>query len=180
MMCDSHTIIFLDIDGILNQHQYDREILCGQIYRDKVEVLNRILRATDARIVLSSAWRYIVHRREANLMGLEWLFRSHGMLANRLVGVTREDTMVRGAYGGEPHSWPLSDERGRQIADWLAEHSSPGAPYVVIDDGGTADGEWTDLGIVAAGHPFVWVDGKVGLTDADADRAIAILNGEAK
>lgn len=160
-------LIFLDVDGVLNDHQFDPEVMCGQIHRDKVGRLNRILRATGAGIVLSSAWRYIVHRSEANLMGMEWLFRSHGLLAGRLVGITRSDTMEPKEYDGRPGTWPVVNERGRQIADWLAE-SGQDHPYVVIDD--------LDLGISDAGHPFIRTDGKLGLTDDEADRAIELLS----
>jgi hypothetical protein len=164
--------VFLDIDGVLNGHEYAPECLCGQIHREKVGRLNRILRATGARVVLSSAWRYLVHRGEMNLMGMEWLLRSHGMLAGRLAGITRMDTMiVRPPYNGSPGSWPLTDERGRQISEWIVgegwTHYGESGRHVVIDD--------LDLGIRAAGHPFVQTDGKVGLTEDDADRAIETL-----
>lgn len=179
-------VLFLDVDGVLNAHEFDPDVLCGQIHRDKVAVLNRVLRETGAKVVLSSAWRYIVHRGEATLMGMEWLLRSHGMLAGRLVGITREDTMVRDAYRGDPASWPQTDERGRQITDWLREWDrnewakETGTPppvacpdlvtgYAVVDD--------LDPGITAAGHPFVRTDGTVGLTVPIANRLIDILNG---
>jgi hypothetical protein len=163
-------LIFLDVDGVLNAHEEDPEALCGQIHRDKVERLNRVLRETGARIVLSSAWRYIIHRGEANLAGMEWLFRSHGLIAGRLAGYTRKDTMERQVYNGEPRDWPVCNERGAQITEWLAINGeSFGGPprHVVLDD--------LDLGISEAGHPFVHTDGTVGLTEADADRAIALL-----
>lgn len=163
--------VFLDIDGVLNAHESDPEVLCGQIHKDKVQRLNRILRETGAMLVISSAWRYIIHRGESNLMGFEWLLRSHGVLAGRLCGITRKDTMVRGAYSGDPKEWPQENERGRQISDWIvgegwAAYGESGR-HVVIDD--------LDLGITEAGHPFVMTDGKVGLTDADAERAIRLL-----
>jgi len=161
-------IIFLDVDGVLNDHAFDPEILCGQIHRDKVQLLNGVLRATGAKIVLSSAWRYIVYRNEMNLMGLEWLFRSHGLLADRLIGITRRDEMIRGIYNGVPSSWPATNERGEQIADWLAENDH-GGTYAVVDD--------LDLGISAAGHPFVRTDGKVGLTEREAAELVRLLGG---
>ena len=65
------SILFLDIDGVLNTHENDPEVMCGQIHRDKVQLLNGVLRDTGARIVLSSAWRYSIYRNEATLMGLE-------------------------------------------------------------------------------------------------------------
>lgn len=170
-------VLFLDIDGVLNDHSWDAAVMCGQIHPDKVDRLNRVLRATDARIVLSSAWRYIIHRGEMNLMGMEWLLRSHRVLADRLVGVTRPDTMERAVYRGIPGTWPVTDERGQQVSDWRRDNAHTG-PYAVVDDGGFREGgEWTCLGIAAAGHPFVRTDGKVGLTDADAGELIRILNG---
>ena len=167
-------VLFLDIDGVLNAHEWDEEVLCGQIHCDKVDRLNRVLRATGAKVVLSSAWRYILHRGECNLIGLEWLFRSHGILAGRLVGVTRPDTMERPVYSGDPGTLPQVNERGHQILEWI--HLAPGMvgvpvkQYAVVDD--------LDLGITDARHPCVITDGKTGLTDADADRLIQLLNCE--
>lgn len=164
-------LLFLDVDGVLNAHEFDPEVLCGQIHTDKVQRLNRILRQTGAKVVLSSAWRYIVHRGEANLAGMDWLLRSHGMLADRLIGITRPDTMrASPAFDGDPQHWPVCNERGQQISDWFTAHGWPRKVYVVLDD--------LDLGIVAAGHPFVQTVGSIGLTDMDAERAIAILRGE--
>ena len=163
-------IIFLDIDGVLNAHEVDPIALCGQIHRDKIERLNRILCVPDSGIVLSSAWRYVVHRGEATLDGMDWLLRSHGLRARRLIGITEPDTMILngGTYNGVPCDWPVENERGRQIRKWLDVHGHRG--YVVIDD--------MDLGITAEGHPFVQTDGTVGLTDHDADLAIGILRLE--
>lgn len=162
-------ILFLDIDGVLNCHEFDREIMCGQIHKEKVALLNHVLRATGARIVLSSAWRYLVYRGEMNLRGLEWLLRSHGVLADRLVGITREDTKktVNG-YDGNPITWCQQDERGKEIAEWVKANGV--RTYAVVDD--------LDLGIVEAGHPFVRTDGKVGLTLDGADELVRLLNKE--
>lgn len=164
-------LLFLDIDGVLNAHEpLCPEVLCGRIHADKVGRLNRVLRSTDARIVLSSAWRYIIHRAEMNLGGMEWLLRSHGIIAGRLIGITRPDTMMPTTFDGRPENWPVENERGRQIHDWLIDNRNDadfGSPYVVVDD--------LDLGISVAGHPFVHVNGAIGLTDHDADRMIRML-----
>lgn len=164
-------ILFLDIDGCLNTHDVPPGVLCGQFHADKVARLNAVLRATGCRVVLSSAWRYLVLRGEMNLRGLEWLLRSHGVLADRLVGITRPDTMERAVYDGKPGTWPQHNERGRQIADWLAV--SVGMIGVPVDRHAVLDD--LDLGITEHGHPFVRVDGTVGLTDADAGRLIELL-----
>lgn len=163
-------IIFLDIDGVLNAHEPLCPLaMCGKIHPDKMQLLNHILLKTGAKIVLSSAWRYIVHRGECNLTGINWLFRSHGLPVGAIIDITREDTMVEREYWDGSQSWPVTNERGQQITDWLALNIDDidRDTYVCIDD--------LDLGITAAGHPFVQTDGKVGLTEQDAQRAIEIL-----
>lgn len=171
-------IIFLDIDGVLNAHEdIQPDVLSATIDKGKVARLNHILRATGAKIVLTSAWRYFVHRGEMNIAGLDWLLRTHGILADRLVGITEPDTMIPAStpYNGDPKTWPMADERGHQISGWLllegvalANARLAGFRYVAIDD--------MDLGITAAGHPLVHIDGKRGLQHEDAQLAIKILN----
>jgi hypothetical protein len=159
-------LLFLDIDGVLNNHDYCKSRLSTTVHRDKVHLLNSVLEVTGARIVLSSAWRYLVHRGEMKLMGLEWLLRSHGVLADRLVGITEPDEMIRNRhYDGVPQNWPPEDARGQQIADYLASH--PYSSYAVVDD--------LDLGISALHEPFVQTDGMIGLTVADAMKLTWLL-----
>ena len=163
--------LFLDIDGVLNRHEeLDQNVMCGRLHPDKIERLNCILEQTGARIVLSSAWRYLVHRGEMTLTGLEWLLRSHGIHAKKLIGITRPDTMMPSKWDGfDP--WPQEDERGKQIADFLETFTGmvgvPCSGYAVLDD--------LDLGITDAGHPFVKIDGRKGMMDPDADRVIQLL-----
>ena len=162
-------IVFLDIDGILNAHEeLDPNVMCGQIHTEKVECFNTILEHTGAYIVLSSAWRYLIHRKEMTLEGLDWLLRSHGIYQKRLIGITRMDTMVDLADSTDIPT-PLMNERGAQISDWLKENPECDS-YVVIDD--------MDLGISEAGHPFILVEGSVGLTEQNVKDAIDILNRE--
>lgn len=165
-------VLFLDIDGVMNGHEpVCPNVVSGVIRSDCVKMLNFVLQHTNAQIVLSSAWRYIVYRNEMNLAGLSWLLRSHGIW-NRLVSVTRADTMrakilpnidkpaqLRGQF-------PTENERGQQIADWLTG-SGHKAAYAVVDD--------LDLGIRAAGHPFVQTDGTKGLLAKDVIDLIRIL-----
>lgn len=162
--------IFLDLDGVLNTHDFCPVAESGTLHRDKVQLLNNVLTVTDARIVLSSAWRYLVHRGDLKLAGLNWLLRSHGIMAGRLVGITRPDTMERWQPGDNTPArvHPVHDERGAQITDWLrVNHPNPATSYAVVDD--------MDLGIRAAGHPFVQTDTHVGLTPDDAEMLISLL-----
>jgi hypothetical protein len=153
-------VLFLDVDGVLNRHDCDKVANCNPIHRNLVERLNWVLLTTGAKVVLSSAWRYMVHRGELNMSGLDWLLRSHGLAQDRLIGITKRDTMISRMTGfnGDPASWPAENERGQQITDWLI-YNNPEV-YAVVDD--------LDLGISAAGHPFVQTDGSVGLTWEDA------------
>ena len=155
-------ILFLDIDGVLNNNAPISGVSQSPtLYRHKVALLNHVLMETGALVVVSSAWRYLIHRGEMNLAGLDWLLRSHGMMAGRLAGVTRADPP-----GGDHGEWGNPNERGQQIADWLREH--PGDhTYAVLDD--------LDLGITAAGHPFVQTDGKLGLGFSEVRQLMAIL-----
>lgn len=144
-------LIFLDIDGVLNDHRYNEASMSGAILPECVARLNRILEATDARIVLSSAWRYMLIGRAMSVTGFDYLLRTHGVIANRLVGRTCADEEVK--------------ERGWQIHEWRKANDHRGR-YVVIDD--------MDLHISPL-HPFVRTDGGCGLADADADAAIRHL-----
>lgn len=166
----SERLLFLDLDGVCNCHEPTPESLCGRIHPDKMELLNGILRATGAKVVLSSAWRYLLHRGEMNLTGMEWLLRSHGMIAGRLLGITRSDYETpRKPYSGNPADWQHTNERGKQVSEWLHRYGR-NYRHVVIDD--------LDLGITDAGHPFVHVDGSVGLTWEDAMWAVRLLTEE--
>ena len=149
-------LLFLDIDGVLNAREaLDPDVMCGTFHREKVDRLNRVLRDTGAMIVVSSAWRYLIHRGEMTLAGFDWLLRSHGVIAGRLHGITREDKL------------PVYNERGQQINKYLSDHPEV-TRYAVVDD--------LDLGISDAGHPFVQTDGGMGLLDDDANQLIKLLS----
>lgn len=167
-------LIFLDIDGVLNDHEpLSNRVMCGKLHESKVRRLNLLIQETGASIVLSSAWRYLVHRGEMNLTGLGWLLRSHGVI-DCLVGVTRPDSMDRPAWDGKTPWIPCANERGKQISDYLdtciVALGFTCTQYVVIDD--------LDLGISEAGHPFVQCKSDRGLTWADYDKAMAILGSQ--
>lgn len=160
-------VLFLDIDGVLNNHDFNQDSLSGTIHKDKMELLNKVLKLTDSKIVISSAWRYLIHRGEVTLEGFEWLMRTHGLLRDRVVGYTRKDSLeVRmGPWDGNPETWPVENERGQEIADWIELHSV--SQYAVVDD--------LDLGIRGR-HPFVQTDGKIGLTATNAFDLIGLLS----
>lgn len=150
-------VLFLDVDGVLNGHDFDNSAQSNRVRPDCVERLNRVLDATDAQIVLSSAWRYMVLGGAMTLEGFGYMLRTHGVRAGRLFGLTAKDE----------NNGP--DERGRLIRAWLAEHPHV-TRYAVVDD--------MQLGF--EGMPVVRTDGARGLTDSDADRLIELLRGGAQ
>jgi hypothetical protein len=67
-------IIFLDIDGVLNRHILQNNGYCG-IEQPHVQALNYILaKVPEAKIVVSSAWRYMVHQQAMTLKGLSTFY----------------------------------------------------------------------------------------------------------
>lgn len=149
---DMETVLFLDIDGVLNSEAWlQRYLDAGQpLPRPPLDPLavarlERIIRETGARIVLSTSWRG-----HPELPG--WL-RSHGC-TGEVIGVT--------PYLG-------IGPRGREITRWLeraqARHEPIGS-VCILDDG-------DDMGDL---RPYlVQTDPAVGLQDGDVDRAIALL-----
>lgn len=174
-------LIFLDIDGVLNGHDWDPKAVSNRIRPECVQRLNRIVRATEARIVLSSAWRYMVHMKALTLLGFEYLLRTHGGAGLRIIGLTEPDEICPAC--GKKHrrkevkydldgyqrciDCGTSATRGCQISAYLRDHPKPEA-YVAIDD--------CDLDITAHGHPLVLTSPRSGLSERKAREAVRILN----
>lgn len=152
------SIIFLDFDGVLNTEQYQAQLaVSGRPGKDvwgtlfapaAVANLRKILDATDARIVISSSWRYV-----------------HGLGSLRIMWDVRDlpgeiqDALPCGAGN-------LS--RGEEIACWLSRHTV--SRYVILDDLGDFMPSQYDR--------YVEINPVTGITDADAQKAIAILRQE--
>jgi hypothetical protein len=161
-------VIFLDIDGVLNGHDYDQAAQSTRIQYRCVRQLNHVIRRTGAKVVLSSAWRYMLLKTKRGrppamqLIGFEYLMRTHGTVGFRLLGTTASD---------EDYGFPAPDDarRAKQVRAWL--DSPAGAEverYVVIDD--------DDWGFTAAGMPFVQTRARWGLNRRDAAAAVRLLN----
>lgn len=154
---ESVKVIFLDIDGVLNnleslrfprvrvessQHSY------SAAHPSCIKALNQIIAATEARIVISSTWRGI------GLAVLFEIFHQWG---------------VRGMTVGYTPLWDRSNERGDEIASWLSGHPEVES-FVILDD-------CDDMGHLR--HRLVQTNYEIGLTAEDADRATAMLNAPA-
>ena len=109
--------IFLDIDGVLNNHTPLNNGYCG-IDRERAILFNGLL--YDSELVISSAWRYLVLNKYMTILGFENLLLTHGLKChNKVKNITRQDR-----YIGEP--------REEQIKDYIILHKIK--DYVVLDD----------------------------------------------
>lgn len=150
------SVIFLDVDGVLNDHGQMMNLYCG-IHSDKVNLLNVVLDTTNAQIVISSAWRYMIINGSMTLKGFENLLLTHGLKChNKVIGHTCSDECIKTPFA-----------RGFQISKWISDNNYAGK-YVVVDD--------LDLGISAANHPFVQTDGSIGLTQENIKQILERLS----
>jgi hypothetical protein len=115
------------------------------------------MEAADAKIVISSSWRHIWDFHEIAEMFASRGFRS----SDRIIGQTPSG---QGFRGKEIDDWLGTDEERARIDD-----SEAGIiQYVILDDD-------TDFTTEQTKQHFVHTDAKVGLTDEDVRRALAIL-----
>lgn len=160
-------IIFLDIDGVLatggregtiNRHVEVEGHRFNPFYGPAVEQLNRVIRETEAEIVVSSSWRCDGHRWDALLFH----FTGQG-IEKRPIDRTPDGSSK---FNGD--IW-VSCQRGDEIKAWLDAHASIDG-FVAIDD---------DRDMDSIKDNFVWVEQGMfngGFGPKHADQAIAILN----
>lgn len=113
-------LLFLDIDGVLNDHSRMASGYCT-IHSDKGDLLNQLLdECPDVQVVISSAWRYLVTGGEMTVKGFENMLLTCGLkVYGRVHGVTRVDINA--------------DEcRSCQIRDYVEAHQA--TMFVVFDD----------------------------------------------
>lgn len=151
-------VLFLDIDGVLNSSNYFRreagevdgrglEAYEGaQIDPFAIERLNRVIDATCAEVVISSAWRL-----GGSLGSIQRVLRARGF-KHRVFCKT--PVLLEGL-------------RNNEIQKWL-DDNQPVERFAIVDDLFVAG--------IGFAPQFVLTDYEDGLTDAHADRLIQILN----
>jgi hypothetical protein len=145
-------VIFLDIHGVLNDHDD------LTIHKNKIALVNTILMETGAKIVLTSSWRYMVHKGDMTIDGLNYLFLTHGLKNMPLIDVTEADS-------------PRSNlSRGQMILRWLQNCRENIESFVVLDDL-----DDSPQGLSPVGQYLVKTNSNVGLTKKQVEKAIDIL-----
>jgi hypothetical protein len=153
-------IIFLDIDGVLNHHEYmAKKAQPGFEYnpeierqhhldRESIARLNALCERTGASVVVSSMWRLIY--KNAALRGILGAFGFTG----KLIGSTPINNQIRGV----------------QIAEFLESYTRARGPvesFVILDDD-------SDMGPLK--HRLVQTSFNDGLTDVHVERAVEMLS----
>ena len=138
-------VAFCDLDGVL-------VLPTGHCQADPecVKQLNRVTQKTGAMLVLTSTWRrqgFPAMRRQLREWGV----------AGVLYDLTKDLSETRNGL-------VVGVERGVEVKAWLDEHAVSG--YVILDD----DKDFTGLE-----QHLVQTNSYVGLTKADADKAIEML-----
>jgi hypothetical protein len=148
-------LVFLDIDGVLNRHRIYSNGYCG-FDPECVENFNKILHAyEDIRIVISSAWRYMLLQHEMKLKGFEYLMLVGGVdCKDRLIGHTKSDEEI--------------PTRGQQILEWRYQHIMESPRYIILDD---MPFDFKQRGL----NHFLTIGGR-GLTAQDAEKIIQLLH----
>jgi hypothetical protein len=149
-------VVFLDFDGpiIPEQSHRNRRCLLEKAWPPCVAALNRITDTTGAKIVISSSWRWGGEPDAKTLLGL-W------GVTGEVIGIT---PILETAWKPDSKLW-TAVPRGREIAAWFEGKESVKS-FVIIDD----DGDMEELKPYLIQTPF-----ECGLTEADADLAIAML-----
>jgi hypothetical protein len=165
-------LIFLDIDGVLNSHEWDELAGSTDICPELMKRLNDIVAETKAGVVISSAWRYMILGGAMTLDGFDYLMRTHGSHF-KIIGHTKdEEKCLHCGFVNKAGPYCKNCEktttRGNLIAAWRKENNHI-EEYVVIDD--------MDLDLSST-HPFVQTQGDVGLSDENVNKAIEILSGK--
>lgn len=146
-------VVFLDIDGVLNNKDTKELTPRGFIGIDNNLLVNLkfLVGSTESSIILTSSWKDMQNTDE-DYVYLADKFKSAGL---EISDKTYEE-------------W--ASKRGVGIRNYLNSHDDI-QEYVIIDDF-NFDFYEQDL------YPhFVWTDPANGLTKEDADRALEILNG---
>lgn len=171
--------IFLDVDGVLNSERFNRTLeeqhrqlghhevcecfkLMRQVDHEAVARLNRLVAATQSKIVISSSWRMLFDPPE-----LQRILVEHGLVAE-IIGETpdgQDEPEMLDVYG------PLDRIfRGHEIDFWLRQHPEV-TRFVILDDA-------SDMAMHK--NRLVQTDCEEGLLDEHVDLAIRVMSWDGK
>lgn len=154
-------VIFLDIDGVLN-NKWSRSRCDGYIGIDKAKValLKIIVETTGANIVLSSTWR----------LGYA---KGGGSLQHHIKYLKRKLQQFQlEVYDVTPDLGRMGFLRGQEIKKWISEQIEPVTNIVILDD---EEFDFEKEGLYKYLVHTSWNDKNGGLNQSHVDNAIYIL-----
>ena len=167
-------VIFLDLDGVLNTEEYfaslkdkglPTEDSFGNLFSpDAVENLRHIIETTNAQIVISSSWRYA----GLDAIKLMWENRCLPGILYDITPLFVADDYILAHMSDETFDSDsaMTSAREMEISAWLQDHPEM-TDYVILDD--------LDSFHQHEAH-LVKINPKTGITPADAEQVIKILN----
>ena len=165
-MKDKISVIFLDIDGVLNVYSHDHDEFGSQFMPQFVNNLKRVIEETGAKIVISSTWRFGGLQRMKDM----WEKRNS---PGEVIDITPDCTYL---HNEGLFEWLDQVERGHEVESWLDEHPEV-ERYVIFDDDNDFLPHQRNNFVRTANninHPDS-LDIGYGLTNECANRAIRIL-----
>lgn len=182
-MSDKIKVIFLDIDGVLNNpksgfggfvHGNQIEYYHEQIKWDQdcVDQLRMLCKDTGAKIVVSSYWR-----KDFDEIDFWKMFGIYGWRDAIIIDRTKELDAVSGPYDRYVSASP----RAVEVCEWLERNQDRVESFVVLDDMSEINfyqlSKYDQLGTYEViGDRYIRTDENVGFTVEDAKRALEQLN----
>ena len=155
-------ILFLDVDGVITHQHYINKDL-ENIDKEKVELVAEIVKATGAKIVLTSSWKEGYNKQTGEK---KWYYRIlEATLAEFGLSIYDTTNYIRFEDVG---LWRR--ERPLEIIDWAIDKTIDN--YVILDDD-----DW-EYGRFNMGNHWVITSSEFGINSIDVRTAIEILNRE--
>ena len=129
-------------------------VCAGEFLHDNMEALAKLVQDTGAGIVLSSTWRLDV----ADIAAVNSQLAAAAIPA--CIDTTGKDA---------------DNSRANEVLHFMKEKRGKDVPFVILDDQPILDQRCEPAVKEALRHHFVHVNATEGLTDADAEKARAIL-----
>ena len=159
-----YRFLFLDIDGVLNTGRYSDYLIENGLCEtdadgylcdpEAVQNLERIIEATDAKIIITSTKRH-----DGDMQAL-WRNRD---LAGEVIGIT--PTLLREKGVGKFRCW--LDNRGMEVEAWLQDNAIAPYKYAILDD--------EDDYLPHQTEHIILTDPMTGITKDVADKVICLL-----
>ena len=155
-------IIFLDIDGVLNGHEWIHRKDNGatwsgsRINSEPSRILHRIIEQSSAKVVLISSWRGWINHGSMTPIGFANVLRSHGVESNIVDALPSKDPNLN--HG---------EDRALKLLEWLKNNDC--LSYVVLED--------IDLSPFGVENQ-IKTDPRIGLVERHVPEVMAIFEAQ--